>query len=156
MRAAVLALVGIGITLAVYGAVALIVKLDDIGLAVARHGHLRLTRAAGRGLVKVMPHLLSLLSIVGTAAMLWVGGSILTHGLESLGAPQLAHAIEHLAEQAAGAAPVAPAAVEWLVAALCHGLFALAVGAAAIPVASHVVAPAWRAIKGALGKRRVS
>ena len=64
------------ITVVVYGAVALIVKMDDIGL--------HLTESApsageklGRGLLRAMPRLLALLSIVGTAAMLWVGGGII-------------------------------------------------------------------------------
>ena len=61
------------ITVAVYGSVALIVKADDVGLALANNGRLGLTRALGRGMVKVMPGFMKLLTIVGTAAMLWVG-----------------------------------------------------------------------------------
>jgi len=152
MRAAVLAIVGIGITLAVYGAVALIVKMDDIGVVLARHGRLAMTRAAGRGLVKIMPRLLSALAIIGTAAMLWVGGSIVVHGLEAFGLGALAHAIEHLAGRIADAAPAAHGAVEWLVGAACYGLFGLGVGALLIPLASHVVAPLLRLVKKALGK----
>jgi predicted DNA repair protein MutK len=152
IRAAVLALVGIGITLGVYGAVALIVKMDDIGLALARHGHLKLTRALGRGLVVFMPWLLRLLGIIGTAAMIWVGGGILMHGLESFGFSALAHLVEGLSEQAAHAVPAMSGAVGWLVGAACSGIFGLAVGAVAIPVATHVVAPVWRAIKTAFGR----
>jgi uncharacterized protein len=77
-----LALVGVAlaITAGVYGVVAVIVKLDDIGLHLARASGAA-TRAIGRGLVHVVPKLLSGLAGIGTAAMLWVGGGILLHGL---------------------------------------------------------------------------
>jgi predicted DNA repair protein MutK len=81
MRAAVLAVVGISITVAVYGAVAAIVKADDLGLLMAKSGRLGLTRALGRGIVHWMPTLLFVLTWVGTAAMLWVGGQVVVHGL---------------------------------------------------------------------------
>ena len=84
-EAVTLAAVGIGITAFVYGGVALIVKMDDIGLHMARRGRFAPTRALGRGLVRGMPPFMRVLSAVGTAAMLWVGGSIVTHGLEVLG-----------------------------------------------------------------------
>src|SRR6476661_8767130 len=73
--------VALAITAGVYGVVALIVKLDDIGLHMAAWRS-RLSRAVGEGLVKVVPKLLSALSAIGTAAMLWVGGGIILHGLE--------------------------------------------------------------------------
>jgi predicted DNA repair protein MutK len=79
MQAAALFIVAIGITIAVYGVVGLIVKMDDIGLDMANR-KFGATRALGRGLVKGMPKLLSFLSVVGTAAMLWVGGQIIVHG----------------------------------------------------------------------------
>jgi uncharacterized protein len=79
LEAAVLAAVAIGITIAVYGAVALIVKMDDVGLHMAQ-SRIAATRNFGLGLVKAMPKVLGFLSIVGTAAMLWVGGQIIVHG----------------------------------------------------------------------------
>ena len=79
-QALVLALVAIGITVGVYGVVALIVKADDVGLALAR-GTTHIGRALGRGIVRGMPALLKVLSVVGTAAMIWVGGGIVLHGL---------------------------------------------------------------------------
>jgi uncharacterized protein len=79
MQGAALFIVAIGITIAVYGVVGLIVKMDDIGLNMAQR-KLGATRAIGRALVKGMPMLLTFLSIVGTAAMLWVGGQIIVHG----------------------------------------------------------------------------
>jgi uncharacterized protein len=80
MQAAALFIVAIGITIAVYGVVGFIVKMDDIGLHLARRKNGG-TKAIGRALVKGMPKLLTLLSVVGTAAMLWVGGQIIVHGL---------------------------------------------------------------------------
>jgi predicted DNA repair protein MutK len=80
MQAGSLVLVAIAITLAVYGVVGLIVKMDDIGLHMAQREHGG-TLALGRALVRGMPKLLALLSTVGTAAMLWVGGQIILHGL---------------------------------------------------------------------------
>ena len=83
MQAAALALVGIAITVVVYGAVGLIVKLDDIGLHMAQRKNAG-TQAFGRGLVHVVPKMLTVLGVVGTAAMLWVGGGILVHGLHEM------------------------------------------------------------------------
>nr|MBP8245664.1 DUF808 domain-containing protein [Phenylobacterium sp.] len=81
IQAAALAIVGLAITIGVYGVVGLLVKMDDIGLHMAK-GSTRGGRALGRGLVRAMPVLLSGLASIGTAAMLWVGGGILVHGLE--------------------------------------------------------------------------
>src|SRR5690606_18985334 len=78
MRGATLALVAVAITIAVYGVVGLIVKMDDIGLHMAGRGT-RAQRSIGRGLVHPMPGLLAALATIGTAAMLWVGGQIVLH-----------------------------------------------------------------------------
>ena len=145
--AAALAVVGAGITVLVYGAVALIVKMDDLGLHLAATGRLGPTRGLGRGLVKGMPVLMAVLSIVGTAAMLWVGGSIVVHGLEALGQPWLGHVIHDLAHAAAIAVPQAGAAVGWLAKAALDGVFGLILGLALIPLATGVIAPALRLLK---------
>lgn len=79
MQAGALVIVAIGITLAVYGVVGFIVKMDDIGLHMAQRKN-GATKAFGRALVQGMPKLLAFLSVVGTAAMLWVGGQIIVHG----------------------------------------------------------------------------
>ncbi len=163
MRAVVLALVGIGITLLVYGAVAVIVKADDWGVALARHpapasGNpaapnrmdrmLRpFTRALGRGLVKGMPPFLILLGAVGTAAMLWVGGGILLHGMETLGPVALPAFAQDLSHAAALAVPAMASSVEWVVHALLAGLFGVLVGAALIPVVSGVIRPLLRLVR---------
>ncbi|GAA4000139.1 DUF808 domain-containing protein [Sphingomonas humi] len=91
IEAVVLAVVGIAITVMVYGTVGLIVKLDDIGLHLCSKGGA--LASLGRGLVLGVPKLLAFLSIVGTAAMLWVGGQILLHGMETL---HIGEAIPHL------------------------------------------------------------
>jgi uncharacterized protein len=79
LEAGVLAFVAIAITIAVYGVVGVIVKMDDIGLHMAQRENGG-SQAIGRGLVKAMPKLLAALSTIGTAAMLWVGGQIIVHG----------------------------------------------------------------------------
>ncbi|RYZ30206.1 MAG: DUF808 domain-containing protein [Chitinophagaceae bacterium] len=77
----VLLAVAIFITVAVYGFVGLIVKADDIGVHLAQDKFHPVTQKFGRGLVKFMPHFLSVLSYIGTAAMLWVGAEIIAHGM---------------------------------------------------------------------------
>ena len=141
LEAATLALVGIGITVVVYGSVALIVKADDVGLLLASKGRLGLTRAFGRGLVRAMPGFMRLLSLVGTAAMLWVGGSIVIHGAGEMGWHAPYDWIHHQAEAAAQLVGQATGAVKWFVTALFDGLFGLALGFALIPVALKLLVP---------------
>jgi uncharacterized protein len=150
MRAAILAVVGLGITVAVYGAVALIVKADDAGIALAGSTAApplgSLSRGIGRAVVRGMPVLLKVLAIVGTAAMIWVGGGILVHGLESYGLAAPAHAIHDVAARIGALLPAARAFVEWLVTATASGLVGLVVGGLLIPLTSHVLAPAWQGL----------
>ena len=147
-EAVTLAIVGTGITIAVYGTVALIVKMDDLGLLMAARGRLRTTRALGRGLVLGMPILMAVLSTLGTAAMLWVGGSIITHGMEVLGWPWLYDLIHHWAVSAGEAVPAASAAVEWMVTAAIDGVLGLILGIVLIPVATRIVTPIWNRLSG--------
>ncbi len=138
MKAAVLAIVGIGITVGVYGVVALIVKADDAGLALARSragapfGNL--IRGIGRFVVRGMPVLLKVLAVVGTAAMVWVGGGILLHGLEGYGLSAPAHAAHDAAVGAGALVPAIRGIVEWVVTAAASGLVGLLVGGVLIPV----------------------
>ncbi|MFC4670380.1 DUF808 domain-containing protein [Seohaeicola nanhaiensis] len=148
MEAATLATVAIGITVLVYGSVALIVKMDDMGLFMAQNGRLGMTRALGRGIVKAMPKLMKLLSIVGTAAMLWVGGSIVIHGMAELGWHMPYDWIHHVAETAAHAVGQAEGFVKWAVQAAFDGVFGLALGMALIPVATKVLVPIWGRLTG--------
>jgi predicted DNA repair protein MutK len=149
MEAATLAVVAVGITVLVYGSVALIVKADDIGLAMAARGRLGLTRAVGRGLVAYMPSFLKLLSTVGTLAMLWVGGSILIHGLKDLGWSVIYDWIHDLAVAAAAAVGEGLAGfTDWSVTAGLDGVFGLAVGLLLIPVVTRVIGPVVASVSG--------
>ncbi|MGQ4273898.1 DUF808 domain-containing protein [Terrihabitans sp. B22-R8] len=149
-QAVVLALVGTVITAVVYGGVALIVKADDVGLALAATRSPSvfggLARGIGRGLVVGMPVFLKLLAVVGTAAMIWVGGGIIVHGLAGYGFSQIEHAIHDVAVGAAAFVPAAAGAVEWIVTAAGAGLVGLAVGAAVIPLVGYVIGPLWKRV----------
>ncbi|MBJ3761481.1 DUF808 domain-containing protein [Maribius pontilimi] len=134
MVAASLAVAGILITIAVYGAVALIVKADDAGIAMAANGRLAATRATGRFVVKAMPVLLTVLVVVGTAAMIWVGGNIIVHSLNELGWHLPYDVIHDAAVAAAEAVGRAPGLVEWSVTAFLDGVIGLALGLLLIPI----------------------
>ncbi len=152
-RAAILALVGLGITALVYGAVALLVKADDFGVLLARRGRLDLTRKFGRWLVRAMPVFMQALAVVGTAAMIWVGGGIILHGLAALGLAAPEHWIEAAAEWAVHALPFISGFAGWAVTAFIDGIFGLAFGLLMVPVAGYVIAPVWRAAKKLLPNR---
>ena len=147
-RGVVLAFVAIGITALVYGAVAVLVKADDAGLKMAQAGRLRTTRALGLGIVKAMPSVMSVISTVGTAAMLWVGGSIVLHGVESFGLTAPSHFIAHLATLAGDAMSGARAVVEWIVTAALDGVFGLALGLVLVPIVTKVLLPAYASVRG--------
>lgn len=133
LRAGVLAAVGVAITVGVYGVVALIVKMDDIGLHLASRS-IAATRAIGRALVHGMPVVMRWLSIIGTAAMIWVGGGILVHGLEVFGIQAPATLIHDLAHSAGEAVSVASGAVSWIVTAFLSGVVGLIAGGAIVPL----------------------
>jgi uncharacterized protein len=123
-----LVVVALAITAGVYGVVALIVKLDDIGLHMAQRRSAA-TRAFGNALVHIVPKLLTGLSAIGTAAMLWVGGGILVHGLDDMhvleGVPNSIHDLAHAAANMAGPAS---ALVEWAVNAIGGAVVGLLIG----------------------------
>lgn len=144
MEAATLAMVAVMITVAVYGSVALIVKMDDIGLWLTQVGRLGITRGFGRGIVKAMPVVMKVLSVVGTAAMLWVGGSIIVHGLAEMGWHAPEEIIHHIAVAAGGfASEGLRGAVEWIVTAFCDGVLGVALGLVLIPIGTKFIAPIW-------------
>lgn len=151
MQAFVLALVGVGITIAVYGVVALIVKADDIGVALARNDGSSLigaaSRAMGRALVLGMPAFLTFLGAVGTAAMIWVGGSIIIHGLEAYDLHSIGHAIGFAGEAAARALPSVGGAVKWTVETFLSGVVGLLIGGITIPTVGWTIAPAWKFLR---------
>jgi hypothetical protein len=131
-QAVVLALIGLVVTVAVYGVVAIIVKADDVGAALVRRGF-----AAGAVLVRGMPVVLKLLSVVGTIAMLWVGGGILLHALEEFGLGWLPHLVQGIAAGAGQA--LGGGTVAWIVNAALAGVVGLAVGFAATPVLGRLL-----------------
>ncbi|MHA7286083.1 DUF808 domain-containing protein [Arthrobacter sp. MDT3-44] len=125
-RALILIVVAFAITVIVYGAVALIVKMDDIGLHLTTKDSAGSKRLGGL-LVKGMPAVLTVITLVGTVAMLWVGGHIMLQGAYDLGwhAPyDLVHVLEH---PFAGI-PVAGGFLAWLVNTLCSAVLGLAWG----------------------------
>jgi predicted DNA repair protein MutK len=133
MRAGALAIVAVAVTLGVYGTVALIVKMDDVGLHLSERRS-AIARAVGRSLVRSMPVLLQALSLIGTAAMLWVGGGIFSHGLEEFGLGVVPHTVHDVAVAAGDAVPAAAAAVERVVEALGSAVVGLVVGGAIVAV----------------------
>jgi predicted DNA repair protein MutK len=152
-RAAILAVAGIGITVAVYGVVALIVKGDDFGLWTARNARTGAGRAFGRGLVVAMPVFMQVLSVIGTAAMTWVGGSIIVHGLYEFGFAGPEHIVEAAAHWAEHTLPAIAGFAAWFATAFVDFFFGLALGALMIPVVGYIITPAWKAVKGMLPKR---
>lgn len=141
MQAAVLALIAVGITALVYGTVAILVKADDWGLKLSQIGEWSVTRSIGRGIVKSMPSVMAFIATVGTAAMLWVGGSIVIHGVEVLGWTAIGHFIHDAAAAVGHAFPAAGGTLEWIAKATLDGVFGLAVGFAVMPIAHYVITP---------------
>lgn len=110
----------------------------------AQIGRLAVTRSLGMGIVKAMPFVLVVISAIGTAAMLWVGGSIVIHGMEVLGWGVVGHEILGVAETVVRLVGTASAVVEWTVTAALDGIFGLALGLTTIPFVKYLVAPAAR------------
>ena len=128
MTAAALIAVAFAITVGVYGAVALIVKLDDIGLHLAQREN-GAAQMIGDGLVHFVPKMLVALSAIGTAAMLWVGGGIMLHGLEVLHiAEAVPHTLHLWSKHAGEAVGAAGPVVEWLLYAIGASIAGLIVG----------------------------
>jgi len=139
-RAIILVVVALAITALVYGVVALIVKMDDVGLNLAARGNGVASRL-GRGMVAAMPKVLTTLSTVGIAAMIWVGGHILLLGLhdlsEMLGWHVLALPYEwvHHAEEAVhGATGALGGILGWITNTIGSAILGLIVGAIVVAV----------------------
>jgi predicted DNA repair protein MutK len=168
----ILATVGIGITILVYGGVALIVKADDAGVALTQNarpisslfGLLRsspgspplgadrllrpVTRTLGRSLVVGMPVFLRMLSVVGTAAMVWVGGGIIIHGLEEYGLAAPGRAVHGASDAIGHIFPSIAGATKWAVTVAASGVFGLLIGGVLIPFVEHVATPTLKWLKG--------
>ena len=143
MQLGMLVVVGLMMTGLVYGAVALLIKLDDVGISLAKRGVLReslLLQKLGNGLVKLMPIVFRALSIVGTAAMLWVGGHLLLANAAEVGfgAPmELVHHITH---------GINGGFLLWLVDALLSAIFGIAGGIVILAVMSVVAKPTKKCV----------
>ena len=133
-RAIILVVVAIGITVLVYGAVALIVKMDDVGLAMTKKDSDG-AQKVGHGLVAAMPRVLDGLAFIGTFAMLWVGGHILLVGLADLGVT-LPYDLVHALEVPLAGIAVVGGLLAWLVNTLCSMVLGFLVGSLVLGVIS--------------------
>lgn len=136
-RAIILIVVAILITVLVYGVVALIVKMDDVGLRMIESGRPGSVKM-GHALVNAMPKLMSALSIIGVVAMMWVGGHILLVGLDELGfsAPyHFVHNIEHHIVEATGALG---STLGWLFNTFCSAVFGFLIGSLIVPIVEAI------------------
>ncbi|WP_036969310.1 DUF808 domain-containing protein [Promicromonospora kroppenstedtii] len=135
-RLAILVVVAFVITIIVYGIVAAIVKMDDVGLRLAERDS-GFSKTLGRGLVKAMPRVLAVISVVGTVAMLWVGGHILLVNLGADGTGWIpwpyewVHHLEVVIHDGAGALG---GTLGWLFNTLCSAVVGLVVGAVVVAV----------------------
>jgi predicted DNA repair protein MutK len=136
-RAIILVVVALAITVLVYGVVALIVKMDDVGLHLAGRES-GFSRGVGRGLVSAMPRLLSTLSVVGVAAMIWVGGHILLVGLDDLGLHAPYSWVHHAEEAVHDATGALGGVLGWLTNTVGSAILGLLVGAVVVAV-MHVI-----------------
>jgi predicted DNA repair protein MutK len=126
-RAIILVVVAIAITILVYGVVAVIVKMDDIGLKLAERQS-KSAQRIGLALVKAMPKVMTVLGIVGTAAMLWVGGHIIIVNIAEIGWHAPLDVLHHLEEAAAHALPAVGGVVSWVVETLGSAVLGIVVG----------------------------
>ena len=130
MEAVVLIAVGVFLTVAVYGAVALLVKIDDIGRGMIERGN---APKLGRGLVKAMPYVLSAIGVIGTIAMLWVGGHLIVRGLDEVFGWHWPHEIIAKGQEAVGGG-----ALGWMVETGISMIVGLIVGFIALGVVQLV------------------
>ena len=136
-RAAILAVVAVVITVVVYGVVALIVKMDDVGLALAQRPGAAAQRV-GEGMVRAMPRVLAVIGAVGTVAMLWVGGHIVLVGADDLGWHAPYDVVHHLEEAVHDATGALGAITGWLTNTACSAVLGMVIGAVVV-VLMHLV-----------------
>ncbi len=148
-RALILIVVAVLITALVYGAVGLIVKMDDVGLALARKKG-KAVAGFGRGLVTAMPIVLSVLSWVGMVAMLWVGGHILLVGADELGLHAPYDVVHHLEVAVHDATGGAGAVLGWITNTFFSAVLGMVVGAIIVTLL-HVLPIGKKAGHGAAG-----
>ena len=136
-RAIILAVVAVGITALVYGVVALIVKMDDAGLSLAQRSS-TIAQRVGRSMVAAMPRLLAVISVVGIAAMTWVGGHILLVGLDDLGWHAPYDLVHHLEEAVHDSVGALGGVLGWLTNTAASAMVGLLVGAVVVAIV-HVL-----------------
>jgi len=129
----VLSGIALVMTIGVYGLVAGIVKLDDLGLWMAQKPG-QWVRDIGNGLLRAAPYMMKSLSVIGTAAMFMVGGGILTHGV-----PAVSRWIENVSQSIGG--------ISWLMPTLLNAIAGIIAGAVVLALVS-VASKVWRALKG--------
>lgn len=137
MQAVILAVVGVLITVLVYGTVALIVKMDDFGLSLANRRSPAVQKI-GRGLVKSMLPLMKVLGAVGTVAMLWVGGGIVSHGLEGYGQQTIPHLIHGGGDVGKRLFSFAPGFGGWIGEVIPSAIFGLLIGIVVVLIVNLV------------------
>jgi predicted DNA repair protein MutK len=136
-RLIILVIVAVVITAVVYGVVAGIVKMDDVGLSLTQRSS-RFAQRVGRGLVAGMPKLLAALSVIGTVAMLWVGGHILLVGSDDLGWHAPYGIVHHWEEAVRHAVDAVGGLLAWLVNTAASAVIGLVVGAIVVAIV-HVL-----------------
>ena len=136
-RAAIMVVVAFFITAVVYGVVALIVKMDDVGLSLAQRSS-AVAQRVGRGLVQAMPRVLEVIGAVGTAAMLWVGGHIVLVGSHDLGWHAPYDVVHHLEEAVHDATGALGSVLGWVTNTGCSAVLGLVIGALLVAV-MHLV-----------------
>lgn len=146
LQGGVLAVVGTFMTFLVYGAVAVIVKADDLGMALAQTAN-RFAKALGRAIVVGMPFFLKALTIIGMVAMLWVGGGILIHGLHVLGVHAPDEMLRHTSKTLAASVPAMGVFVNWAVGAGIAALLGVVIGALMAPLVRNVIAPVMKRVR---------
>ncbi|CAN0574511.1 unnamed protein product [Ectocarpus sp. 12 AP-2014] len=135
----ILALIGVVITVVVYGAVAIIVKMDDVGLHLATEKEGALA-SFGKGLVAFMPKLLTAISIIGTLAMAWVGGGLLVHNIAAVGWHGPEHLIDIISHPLVGLFPEnAQLFASGISFAILSGLLGVAIGAVIAPLVHKII-----------------
>jgi predicted DNA repair protein MutK len=132
-RLAILTVVAVAITVVVYGVVALIVKMDDMGVYLAQRST-GFTHKLGRGMVSGMPMVLSVISVIGTAAMLWVGGHIELVGMDELGWHAPYDLVHHLEEDVHHAVPAIGGLLAWLTNTAASAVVGLVLGAILVAI----------------------
>jgi predicted DNA repair protein MutK len=148
-RLGILVVVALVLTVVVYGVVAVVVKMDDVGLHLTQTAS-QIAQKIGRGLVAGMPKLLSALSAVGTVAMLWVGGHILLVGSDHLGWHTPHGLVHHVEDQVRHIAESVGGVLAWLVNTGVSALIGLVVGAVVVAL-THLVSFARRARSSGVG-----